>query len=281
MNLSQFTSDGKFLMLALDHRASFKKLMNPQNPESVTDDQAIQLKKEIIESLKDQYSGLLIDEVWGLDAYHDRSKPFLLPLEKTGYTHSTSSGRADKQEERVTELEYTVEQIKNLGASGAKLLIYFNPGAKSAGKQLETTKSVMDDCRLLDFPFFLEIVTYPITSTIVEHSGENIVVNSVKMFLDNGIIPSVWKLEYPGSSDSCQQITEMVGSTPWILLTGGQTFDQFRPELDEAIKAGAKGFLAGRALWQEVCSMSGEEKQQFLDKTLKMRFKTIAEIATM
>ncbi|MBI2020858.1 DUF2090 domain-containing protein [Candidatus Daviesbacteria bacterium] len=265
MNLSQFTSDGKFLMLALDHRGSFKKLMNPQDPESVSDDQAIQLKKEIIESLKDLFSGLLIDEVWGLDAYQVRSKPFLLPLEKTGYT--------DEQGERVTELEYTVEQIKNLGASGAKLLLYFNPKGISAKKQIETAKKVMQNCKHNDFPFFLEIVTYG--------SGKGEVYQSVKMLQDEGVVPDVWKLEYPGTEEGCKEITNLVHTIPWILLTGGQTFDQFKPELEQAIPAGAKGFLAGRALWQEVCSLQGEEKQKFLQVTLPERFKTISDIAKM
>ena len=48
-------------MLALDHRGSIKKLMNSLNPESVSDDEVIALKAEIIESLADQFSGVLID----------------------------------------------------------------------------------------------------------------------------------------------------------------------------------------------------------------------------
>ncbi|OGE14208.1 hypothetical protein A2111_00055 [Candidatus Daviesbacteria bacterium GWA1_38_6] len=82
MNLDKFTKNGKFLMLALDHRGSFKKLMNPKDPESVTDEQVISLKNEIIESLKDQFSAILIDDKFGLEACHEvcKVKPFLLPL---------------------------------------------------------------------------------------------------------------------------------------------------------------------------------------------------------
>src|SRR3989344_6033106 len=106
MNLDKFTSAGKFLMLALDHRGSFKKMMNPQNPDAVTDEQIISLKNEIIVALHTQFSGLLIDETWGLKACHEicQIKPFLLPLEKSGYT--------DQSGERITELEYSVSHIK-------------------------------------------------------------------------------------------------------------------------------------------------------------------------
>lgn len=288
MNLTKFTSKGKFLMLALDHRGSFKKLMNPANPDSVSDEQVIQLKSEIIQALSAQFSGLLIDETWGLDACKEvcSIKPFLLPLEKTGYTplRQGFAGRADEGGERVTELEYSVAQIKEMGASGAKLLLYFNPKAESAGKQIETSRKVMEDCKQNNFPFFLEIVTYKLPQVQIQfHPGgadSNLVKESVKMFLDNGIIPSVWKLEYPGSEEGCRQITELVGHTPWILLTGGQSFEEFRPELEIAIKGGAKGFLAGRALWQEVCTMDGEEKEKFLSETLPARFKDISVLAS-
>ena len=47
MDLNQFTNNGKYLMLALDHRGSFKKLMSPDTPDSVTDENIINLKSEI------------------------------------------------------------------------------------------------------------------------------------------------------------------------------------------------------------------------------------------
>lgn len=251
-------------MLALDHRGSFKKLMNSTSPDSVEDDQVIKLKSDIIQALASQFSGVLIDEAWGIEACKEvcQVKSFLLPLEKTGYT--------DEEGERVTELEYSVQQIKEMGASGAKLLLYFNPNAQSAGKQLETARKVMEECKNNDFPFFLEIVTYG--------NGNGMVAESVKMLLDDEIVPDVWKLEYPGSFEACREVTGLVGETPWILLTGGQSFDEFKAQLEIATAGGAKGFLAGRALWQEVCRLEGDEKQKFLAETLPERFKIVAEI---
>lgn len=260
MDLSKFQKNNKFLMLALDHRGSFKKLMNPSSPDAVSDEQIIQLKNEIIDSVKDQFSALLIDEAWGLEACHEvcQIKPYLLPLEK-----SSHSG--------ITELEYSALQIKNLGATGAKLLIDFNPDSDNANRQLEVARKVMEDCRAIDFPYFLEIVT----------DSADLVLQSVKMFLDFGVKPDVWKLEYPGSVEACQELTKLVGETSWILLTGGQTFEEFKPELEIASQNGCTGFLAGRALWQEVCQLQGLEKQKFLKETLPERFKILSEIVTI
>lgn len=256
-------------MLALDHRESFKKLINPQNPDSVDDVQVVNLKSEIIASLQIQVTGLLIDEHYGMEACKEacQLKPFLLPVEKSGYVA--------EGDEKLTEIEYSVGQLKELGASGAKLLIYFNPHLETAKLQLETARKVMEECRAEDFPFFLEIVTYDLKN----NTKAGLVIDSVRSFIEAGIIPSVWKLEYPGDLDACVEITNLVGETPWILLTGGTTFEVFQEELGDAIKAGAKGFLAGRALWQEVCILSAPEKQGFLESTLPNRFRILAQIA--
>lgn len=276
MDVAQFTDQGKFLMLALDHRASFKKLLNPQQPESVTDQEAISLKAEIINTLKDQFSSLLIDETYGLAAYPTHQTPFLLPLERSGYQ--------DQLGERVTELEYQAAQLRKLGASGAKLLIYFNPQLASAKVQLETVRLVREDCQKNNLPLFLEIVTYTPEVSPQSHIGSGIddkaglVIESVRSFYQAGIVPDVWKLEYPGDAEACLEITRRVSGTPWILLTGGASFEDFQRQLKEAVSAGASGFLAGRALWQEVCQLQGEEKEQFLKQVLPERFKTIAEI---
>lgn len=270
VGLDKFTKDGKYLMLALDHRGSFKKLMNPNDPEAVSKEDIVQLKKEIIKALEDQFSGLLIDQDYGLPAYLSRSKPFLLPVEKSGY--SNQSG------ERITELQYSVQQIISQGASGAKLLLYFNPDLSSAEKQLETGEKVLEECDQYNFPFFLEMVTYKSERSLASHLGGGNVVESVKRFIEQRVMPDVWKLEYPGSLKDCQKVTELVGETPWILLTRGDSFEHFVSQLKDATDGGAQGFLAGRALWQEACRMEGEEKEKFLSETLPERFRVIAEV---
>lgn len=275
MNLGQFTSKGKFLMLALDHRESLVKLM-------INQDEIIDFKAEIIEALEPQFSALLIDKL-GLEAYKTKTKPYIMPLEKSG--------------SEVAELEYTVEELIDFGAKGAKLLVKFNLDNKAT--QLPIAREALEDCRAHNLPFFLEIVTHSDVilgsdATPESDSGqvppqrdpaiggarmtENVLVNSVKIFIDNGIIPDVWKLEYPGSFEQCQEITRLVGDTPWILLTGGDKFEVFCEHLRVTTRAGAKGFLAGRALWQELVGLQGEAREEFLTKTLPERFRVISKI---
>ncbi len=269
--LEIFTKNEKFLMLALDHRESFMKFLNPSDPNSVTKESAISAKREIIESLQDSFSGLLVDKEYGLPAYQFHTKPYLLPIEKSGYTEDLG--------ERITELEVSASDLKELGAGGVKLLLYFNPDVPSSSSQIETAKKVLEESRLVGLPLFLEIRVYRADSgDDLKGQEEDLVLRSLKMLYDNQVVPSVWKLEFPGSKEGCQKITELVGETPWILLTKGSTFDIFCTELREATESGASGFLAGRALWQDLFS-THEDKNQFLKQTLPERFNIISNIA--
>lgn len=268
-------------MLALDHRGSFKKFISP-NPETVSDNDIVKAKGMIIDSLVDLFSGVLIDPEWGLPAYK-HPKPYLLCAEKTGYVESG--------DDRVTELEYSAAELKKMGASGVKLLIYFYPAGKSCAKQLATSKKVMLDCQKNDLPFFLEIVTYG--NEALGKSRAEWVLGSVEKFVEAKIIPDVFKLEYPtsaspfgratagkpGDSEACKKITQLVGRTPWILLTRGESFEVFKEQLKTAVKNGAVGFLAGRALWQELGTFPDEAgKQEFLRTVVRPRFEELNRI---
>ena len=261
-------------MLALDHRGSFKKIINPQNPDEVSRQEIVEAKIKIIETLADQFSGILIDVKTGLPAYElvdaAQNKSMLLAIEKTGYV--------EKADGRITELAYSVSQLKKLGAKAIKILIYFNPFSKTAHKQLETARQVLRDCKTYDLPLFLEIVTYHTDKSIEKET--NLVVESVKRFLGESIRADVFKIEFPGNINACQEITHMLKNIPWILLTRGENFHIFKHQLQISICYGCQGFLAGRAIWQEIGQYQGEERMNFLNTKVKERFREISNIVS-
>ncbi len=271
MALADFQINQKFLMLAIDHRESFLKLMGLDDIPTLDKQAAIDLKHDIIGALIDQVSGVLIDPDYGLAAYKGFNKPFLLPMEKSGYS--------DQAGERLTTLAYSAQSLIQNGASGAKLLIYFNPDIKSAKTQLTISQKAMADARAAGLPFFLEIRTYDPINSGYQIDGD-LVLRSVHAFLEADVKPDVFKLEYPTSEAYCQKITALLGDMPWILLTAGERFETFRHQLEVAAANGCVGFLAGRALWQEVARLTGEAKQTFLSQTLPERFKMIAQIVS-
>ena len=266
MDTKIFTKNGKYLMLAFDHRGSYKKMINPYSEEK-----AIDIKKQIIKSVYDQMTGVLIDLDYGFPAYAQikkaETKPFLLPVEKSGYI--------DKSGERLTEIGYTVKELKKLGAAGVKILVYFNPSYKTALKQLETTKRMVEEAKKENMPFFLEIVNYD------NDNDSRRVVRSLERFLSNRIYPDVYKLEYPGSIENAKIVTELLKEKgiPWIILTRGTSFNKFVQQLELSVEAGCVGFLAGRSLWQEGPKLkTKEEKDKFFKETLPLRFKLISDI---
>ncbi len=247
-------------MLALDHRGSFEKLANTTDEKTL-----INYKLEIINSLIYQFSGILIDRNYGFKAYSllnkDILKPFLLPIEKSGYDQ-TGDGRFNT-------LDTSAGEIRDLGGSGVKLLIYFNKKDKSAKKQIELAKVVNEQCKQESIPFFLEIVNYAETKDVLD---------TVNIFKQEGINPSVFKLEYPGDAKKCLEITNLLEDTPWILLSQGVTFKEFYNQNFIAAQNGCMGFLAGRSLWQDIFELNEEKKEEFLNIELPSRFKKLKEL---
>lgn len=260
MSLKSFTQNNYFFMLALDHRGSFVKLAGTEDEKTLID-----YKYDIINSLIYQFSGILIDDNYGFKAYSlfnpDLLKPFLLPIEKSGFV--------DKPDGRLNELQTSAEEIIDKGALGVKLLLYFNKKDKNAKKQIDLARVVSEECKKIGAPLFLEIV----------HYGENKdVLDTLSILRQEGISPSVWKLEYPGSDKACKQITEFLEDTPWILLSQGVSFSEFYKQTFIAAQNGCSGFLAGRSLWQEIFTLKDEQKMEFLSSEIPTRFRKLKEL---
>jgi len=268
MDTGIFTQNGNYLMLAFDHRDSFKKLVNPLDPEQTTKEELVNIKKDIINSLKDKFSGILIDEEYGLEAYKSLKieSPYLLPIEESGYQNING--------ERITVVNKTVLELKNMGASGVKLLIYFNPDLESSKQQIQTAGKVLEDSHKNNLPLFLEIVTYNM-------ENEDRVLKSLETLINNDITPDVFKIEYPGNDYLCKKVTNLLKTTPWIILTRGANYILFCEQLKISAQNGCQGFLAGRSVWQDyVTIQKPEEKTKFLSETLPLRFEEVKKIAS-
>ena len=51
--------------------------------------------------------------------------------------------------------------------------------------------------------------------------------------------------------DACAKLTKIIDS-PWVVLSSGVTPDKFPLAVEWACREGARGFLAGRAVWRNV-----------------------------
>jgi len=291
-------SRGIMTMCAIDHRGALKRALNEKNPAAVSYQDMVDFKLDLCQAVAPFASAILLDPEYGAGqaitaGLLPASKGLLVSVEKTGYTGDSTA--------RITELlpGWSVKKVKKMGASAVKLLIYFRPDIKDvASKQLDLVAKLADQCLEEDIAFLVEPVSYPIEEK--EHINQagtsskkfaeikpGLVIETARQITALPI--DVLKAEFPADikfeQDEekllglCQELNE-ASRLPWVLLSAGVDFESFRKQVKIACKAGASGFLAGRALWQEGAQIrSREERMNFFQNTAASRLKELAEIA--
>ncbi len=123
---------GTFTVLALDHRQNLRKELHPEAPESTTLEEMVAFKRTVVRALAAEATGTLLDpEVGAAQCIADGSLSghdgLLVALEATGY-----DGPANARVSRLLP-GWDAAKAKRLGASAAKLLIYYHPDAAERG----------------------------------------------------------------------------------------------------------------------------------------------------
>jgi len=250
--MKKISKNNKYTILALDHRGSFRKMLGTSNKKKIT-----QTKKEILETIGQKASAIILDPIYGKKLAKQTKKPILFCLEKSGYRHIKKM--------RKTQLQpnWNAGKAKKLGASAIKLNLQHNP--KANRRIINHNKKIVEkagkQCKKLKLPFLLEIITYPISK---KFNKEEAIIQSIKEFKKPKYNVKIFKLQYPGSIKACKKITQTLGKKPWVLLSAGKTMKTFAKELKTAIKAGCKGFTAGRAIWQK--GIKARNKKEWFEK---------------
>ncbi|RME57434.1 MAG: DUF2090 domain-containing protein [Caldilineae bacterium] len=285
---------GIFTITALDHRGSFKRMLQQAMGQGNVDWSTVVAEKErLTRALAPHSSAVLFDPTYGAGPMLARGAVpgnvgLLVAREESGYEGSDES--------RVTLLQpnWSVAAIKRMGAAAVKLLLYYHPEASSAPKQEEIVRQVAEECRIHDIAFLVEPMSFPLEPGMKKSDPAfaarkpEIVLESARRLVPLGI--DVLKAEFPCEpgyeTDEgvmrayCRQLTEIAG-VPWVLLSAGVDFATFQRQVEIACEEGASGFLAGRAVWQEGMRMpSPQERQHFLDTIAVSRLRIISDIAT-
>jgi tagatose-1,6-bisphosphate aldolase len=71
-------------------------------------------------------------------------------------------------------------------------------------------------------------------------------------------------LDYPGSALAAASITAELDK-PWIVSSRDQNYGQFKEELRDSLASGARGFLIGRSLWNEMGKLRREDQSPDFD----------------
>jgi tagatose 1,6-diphosphate aldolase len=281
---------GRFTMIAMDQRGSLAKMLHPENPKAATYAEMEAVKLGVTEGLARHASGYLLDPEYGVGPAINR---FVLPGRTGLLVALETSGYEKKGNWRLTTpLEgWSVEKVKRLGASAAKLLVFFNPDAprEIVDHQVGVVRTVADECRRLDLAFVCEPMSYPVDESeeAFAHHKADTIIRTAEVLSPLGV--DVLKAEFPGdpkvTSDpeelrkNCDRLTRTT-KVPWVVLSAGADFDVFQRLVDLACRGGASGFLAGRAIWKDAFREKALEKQLAYIRTQGVRnFQALADLA--
>jgi tagatose 1,6-diphosphate aldolase len=284
---------GIFTITALDHRGSLESTLRQTfGGDTLEWATVVQEKERLLRVLGPLSSAILLDPLYGAGPMIARGAlpgrtGLLVALEETGYDKSS--------EGRLTRLQpgWSVAAIKRLGAAAVKLLLYYHPESPSAAQQEALVQAVAADCRQHDLALLVEPVCYPLqpgqkkSDPAFARQKPDIVIETARRLAPLGL--DVLKAEFPTDpdyeqdqgrmADYCRQLTEVAG-IPWVLLSAGVDFATFQRQVEIACEAGASGFLAGRAIWQEGMRLAeAKARDRFFETIAASRLAILVDIA--
>jgi tagatose 1,6-diphosphate aldolase len=276
---------GTFAVLALDHRQNLRKELHPEAPEVTTYDEMVAFKRAVIRALAPHATGSLLDpEIGAAQCIADGSLPgtagLLVAVEATGY-----AGEATARVSRLLP-GWSVEQAKRMGASAAKLLVYYHPDASNAADQERFVADVSAECRRHDFALFVEPLGFdPVTGgKLTGEVRRHCVIQTARRLTALG--GDILKAEFPYDisvvdegawADACAELDE-ASEVPWVLLSGGVDDATFERQVAVGCRAGASGVLVGRSVWAPSATMAPADRDAWLADEGRRRLERLVRL---
>ncbi|MEM2878330.1 MAG: tagatose 1,6-diphosphate aldolase [Candidatus Hadarchaeales archaeon] len=271
--------NGLFTMVATDQRGSLKKMINPENPKAVSDEDLKRTKISLIKCLVGRKSGgkasgVLVDPEYSYERIFLKKCDIpanvgvLMAIEATGYG---GQGEYAPKVEIFGGLtpEEGVRKIKMRGASAVKMLVYHRIDSPTHEHQEAMVKAVGEACVKYDIPFLLEPMSHPLAEGPDKKKDPkgfakikpDLVIGTARELTKPEYHVDVLKAEFPldlkyaeelgqDPAEACKELTE-ASRIPWVILSAGVDYDEFKENVKYAVMNGASGFLAGRAIWKE------------------------------
>ena len=276
---------GTFAVLALDHRQNLRKELRPADPDSVTYDEMVEFKQAVVRALAPVATGTLLDpEIGAAQSIADGSLPasagLLVAIEATGYECPPTA-----RVSRVLD-GWSVAKAKRMGASAAKLLVYYHPEAANAADQERLVADVAAECRAADLALFVEPLSYSLVEgeRLAGEARRVVVVETARRLTAIG--GDILKAEFPYDPsvtdrsrwrEACVEL-DAASLVPWVLLSGGVDDATFEAQVSTACDAGASGILVGRSVWAEAATMAPVERDAFLATIGRERLGRLADL---
>jgi tagatose 1,6-diphosphate aldolase len=259
---------GRWKMVAIDQRGP---LMTPIARIRGTTGAPFQdmaaVKVALTEALSPLCSALLVDPNYGYSRCAGALSPrtgLMLALEH----HVTRESPGGRRSDVIP--DWSVAMIRRIGADAVKLLVWYRPDADAAVRrhQQDFVRRISAECKAHDIVFLLELLVYPLASDAsgqFEAQRSTLVLDSLRDFAGPEFSVDIYKLEPPAQlrnvpdpdgaqAAAVQSLYDRMGALttrPWVLLSAAAGPADFERSLTYACRAGASGYLCGRAIWQQ------------------------------
>jgi tagatose 1,6-diphosphate aldolase len=288
-------ANGTLSMVALDQNSSMigmikDSLKRRNEAREPTYDELVEAKVLLARALAPHASAVLVDAYYG--AWNTVAS-FSLPRDVGLLVRVEKSGGAKNRRGAplgAVEPGWGVAKIKRMGADAVKLLAQYEPTEpESAEHQFALIQHVYEECRTHDILLLLETVAFPFdgekkdSKSFLERKAETVIESARQLsrFCD------VYKAEFPGHLGRANdaQLQENLGKLdaaserPWVLLSAGVDFPDYKRQVEMAMRAGASGVLGGRAFWKEYFLQDGPQaREKFAREESANRVRQIDEI---
>jgi sulfofructosephosphate aldolase len=219
--------NGTYAMVAMDQRESLRTMFREHGFDD-SDDRVRMFKTAVARELAPYASGFLIEQDFVADVAPLVPRGLILAVdlleqERGGIVEDT----------RLDEIESVPESVQAI-----KLLVIWRDDDRRA-ERVEMCERFVALAERLGVQSVLEPVVRE-DQQIVEAAREL-----------GATRPSLYKAQSPRQGDTvarCREITDAL-PVPWVVLSQGVPRDEFPAAVEAACRGGARGFLAGRALW--------------------------------
>jgi len=275
-------NDGAMMVIACDQRGGMRSLLakEPQAQAAISDKTLGDTKADIARFLASKASCVLVDPICAVPALVDeriiqRDTALLIGLDASGWDTSPEGYRLSKLVPGIT-----ARRVRELGATGGKIMVYLRSDRDEANaRNIQILRQCIDDFAREDLLLVVEFLTYKFDD---EDDGAykalvpSLIVGGSKICLDCG--SKVLKIPYPGTPEACADVTKLAGDVPWAVLSAGVDHATFLGQVEDAMRNGASGVIAGRSLWKDCISLDRSVTRERLESVAVPRLREIQAV---
>ncbi|PBB84448.1 aldolase [Mesorhizobium sp. WSM3876] len=243
---------GAFAMLALDQRETMRAMFAERQQAPVSDEQIVEFKLSALRTLSPLASAVLIDRdfAWNRAVQESVTAPncSLIAAADRFYASGDEIVARAEIDDRIAPAE-----LREQGAKALKLLVIWRPD-ESPEARVAMVDQFVSRCRQAGLISIIEPVSRQARDGRATDTQKGILA-AARELGDRG--QDLYKSEVPlhaqGEENDirrqCAELTRLIRS-PWVVLSSGVLPDRFPMAVRWACQEGARGFLAGRAIWK-------------------------------